>query len=190
MKYVKSVAVSSALFWLVGCASAQKVTVLEPVGPAPTGIATAQGEGMLQVYTARKSTPINLNGEEFFWNNDYGRNDFLHYPAHTDYTILAQDGKVVRQVHNATDLYDAQPAQVSLAPGFYTVQAQAEDFGRVRQSVLVPVEVKAGQTTAVHLAGDWKVSARCKNQNLVRMSNGTVAGWRVPPAEYMHAGAN
>ena len=51
-------------------------------------------------------------------------------------------------------------------------------------------KVKAGQTTAVHLAGDWQTPPRSEQANMVRMSNGQVVGWRVPPADYMHAGAN
>jgi hypothetical protein len=190
MKYIKSIAVGSALFCLVGCATAEKVAVLEPVGPAPGQTVKPQSKGSLQVFSARKRTPTNVNAEEFFWNNDYGKNEFLLYPAHTDYTITTPDGKVVTQVHNATDLFDAQPARVSLAPGFYKVLAQAEEFARDRERVELPVEIKAGQTTTVHLAADWNARARSKDTNMVRMSNGQVVGWRVPQTEYLHAGNN
>ncbi len=188
MQYIKSALLSSALFWLVGCASAQKVAVLPPVGPAPGESPTAQKQGTLQVYSARECPPVNLNAQEFFWNNDYGKNGFLHYPAHTAYTILTSDGQIVQKVHNSTDLYDAQPTPVSLAPGFYKIRALAEDYGTVTENVEIPIEIKAGETTAVHLANDWQAPARSQNPNWVRMSNGQIIGWKVPQSEYLHAG--
>jgi hypothetical protein len=190
MNYIKSIAVGSALCCLAGCATAEKVAVLEPVGPSPGQRAEPQSQGALQVFSARKRTPTDPNLEEFFANNDYGKNEFLLYPAHTDYTITAMDGTVVRRVHNAAGCYDDHPAVVSLAPGFYKVRAQAEEYGRERERVELPVEIKAGQTTAVHLARDWNVRTRSKNADLVRMPNGDVVGWRVPQTEYLHAGNN
>jgi hypothetical protein len=168
---------------LVGCATPQRVAVLEPVGPAPGQTVKSQGDGVLQVYSARKRMPSDVNREVFFEGEDFGENGFLLYPAHTDYAILSPDGKVLRKVHNAADLYDPKPATVSLPPGCYKVQAKVEDYGRMREPVEVPVLIKPGQTTAVHLAMDWHVPGHSKNPNLIRWSNGQVVGWRAPKAE-------
>ena len=43
---------------------------------------------------------------EWLWNNDFGKNEFLSEPAHTDYTIYAQNGEVFKHVRNARNLND------------------------------------------------------------------------------------
>ncbi len=83
MTYASSIAAAGAMLWLVGCASAPKLAVREPVGPARTAQVRAAAEGQLAGYSARERAPVDLNKEEFLWNNDFGRNDFLYEPAHT-----------------------------------------------------------------------------------------------------------
>ena len=125
MKFVSSIVVSTAVVCLAGCASSSPLTVSGPVGPAPTERAKAPGISSLQVYSARVRAPVDLNKEEFLWNNDFGKNDFLYEPAHSDYTISTQDGKILERVRNARDPNDPQPAVVPLPPGIYEVKAKA-----------------------------------------------------------------
>ena len=57
------------------------------------------------------------------YNNDFGKNEFLYEPAHTDYTIYAQNGEVFRHVRNARDPNDQAPTLVTLPAGSYKVEA-------------------------------------------------------------------
>jgi hypothetical protein len=184
LKCSKSIAAAGALLWLVGCASAQKVTVLEPVGPALTGWAGTIADGKLQVYSARERAPVDLNREEFLWNNDFGRNDFLYEPAHTGYTIFSQDGKVLKQAGNACGLNDGKPALVTLAAGSYQIEAEAERGGGASLTVDVPVVIKTGQTTVVHLERDWKPSTKLADKHaFVQAYDGRFIGWRAQGAD-------
>ena len=45
IKYVTAAALAGTTVWLVGCASAPRVVLVEPVGPAPTGVAQGMGDG-------------------------------------------------------------------------------------------------------------------------------------------------
>ncbi len=186
MRCVKTASLVSTLLCLAGCASLDKVAVLGPVGPSPAGTLKPQSEGFLQVYSARKRTPIDPNTEEFFWNDDFGRNEFLHYPAHTDYTILTEEGKVFMQVHNSVDLYDPRPTLVALPPGRYNVQARAEDFGRINENVMLSVVIQAGRATRAHLAEDWRPARHPDKAQVVRMPGGRVVGWSAKDTEHLH----
>src|ERR1041385_2919547 len=99
---------------LTGCASAPPLAVLAPIGPAPSQSTSGGGDGFLQIYSARQPAATDPATEEFFWNNDFGRNQFLHRPAHTDYVIATQDGGIFKRVRNARDINDPQPTRVSL----------------------------------------------------------------------------
>jgi len=118
---------------LVSCASARRVTVLEPVGPAPlaTSVAAKGTEGSLKVYSLRGIY------------NDEG----VNYHPHTDYTIYSGDGERVKEVKNKIYPYSEEPASVNLPAGRYTVEALAKGYARVR----VPVIVEAGRATSVDL---------------------------------------
>src|SRR5664280_1092219 len=78
MKYVNTVALAGALVWLVGCASAPRVVVTEPVGPGPLAGSPGTGDGSLVIYSARAPADIDVNVAEWRYNNDFGRNDFLY----------------------------------------------------------------------------------------------------------------
>jgi len=172
-----------ALLGTVGCASSSRVARLSGVGPAPSATTQNETVGFLQVYSARERLPINVNGEEFFWNNDYGRNDFLYGTAHTAYTVLNHDGQLLVQVPNATGMNDAKPTLVNLAPGDYLVKAEAADYDGVTSAVMVPVCVVAGQTTVVHLDGQWAGHRTGAGHDLVRLANGSAVGWHCAGAE-------
>ena len=184
LKCSKSIAAAGALLWAVGCASAEKVTVLEPVGPALTGQAGTMADGQLQVYSARQRALVDLNREEFLWNNDFGRNDFLYEPARTGYTIFSQDGKVLKQVRNGRGSNDEKPTLVTLGPGSYKIEAEAERNDGVPLMVDVPVVIKAKQTTVVHLEADWKPSPKPADKHaFVQACDGRFIGWRAQGAD-------
>ena len=104
MKYSIAVSLAGAMLWLTGCASVSKVVVVEPVGPEPTGGAQGAGDGSLVIYSARTSADVDVNMAEWRWNNDFGKNEFLYEPAHSDYTIYAQNGEVFKHVRNARSM--------------------------------------------------------------------------------------
>jgi hypothetical protein len=156
MKYATAIAMSAAALLVGGCASTSKVVLNEPIGPCNGMAIQGTGSGYVQVYSAREPVPIDLNMETYFYNNDFGRNDFLYAPAHTDYTVFDSEGKLFKHVSNARNLYDGNPAVVKLPAGRYTVQAEAEEPGLTTVTMVIPLMVLSGQTTAVHLEPAWK----------------------------------
>src|ERR1035441_9181875 len=116
MKYVNSVALAGALVWLAGCATAPRVVVTEPVGPGSLAGSPGMGDGSLVIYSARAPADVDVNIAEWRYNNDFGRNDFLYEPAHSDYTIYAQNGEVFKRVSNARSMNDAVPTNAPLRP--------------------------------------------------------------------------
>ena len=175
MKFVSSVVVSMAVVCLAGCASSAPLTVSGPVGPAPTGSAKAPGGSSLQVYSARERAPLDLNKEEFLWNNDFGKNEFLYEPAHSGYTLCSRDGKVIEHVCNARNPNDPEPAVVPLAPGNYEVKATARGFG----VVTIPVVIEAGKLTRVNLQrGENPVVESVARTNAVLLGGYRIVGWR------------
>ncbi len=180
MKYTNIFAAVGAVVWLVGCASAPRVVVDEPLGPAPTGVTPATGDGSMVVYSARTPADVDMNMQEWRWNSDFGKNEFLHEPAHTDYTIYTQNGEVLRHVRNAGDPNDDTPTVVTLPPGSYKVEAEAVNCDANRVKVLMTVMVKPGQTTLAHLEGDWNPMGQYKETQVARLPCGRIIGWRAP----------
>ena len=153
MKRWFSIALSGAIFGLMGCSSPRKVAVLDPIEPAPADSPATTGDGSLQVYSARRPAGIELTKQEWLWNNDFGRNDFLFSPAHTDYAVYDDQGVLLRRVRNVRDANDSEPAIVPLPPGRYEIQADAENGYGGSIAVQVPVVIRAGQNTKVQLIG-------------------------------------
>ena len=182
MKYINTVALAGAMVWLVGCASAPRVVVVEPVGPGPMAGSEGQGNGSLVVYSARTPADVDVNMETWLVNNDFGKNEFLYEPAHTDYTIYTQNGEVFKHVRNARDMNDDTPKVVTLPAGSYKVEAQALDCDSSRVKVLLTVVVKPGQTTMAHLEGDWNPGVQDKETELATLPCGRIIGWRAPEA--------
>jgi hypothetical protein len=179
MKYTTLIVASNVLVCLVGCASPSPIAISEPVGPAPTVHGHATGSSSLQVYTARVRAPVDLNREVFMENNDFGRNDFLYEPAHTDYSICSKDGKVLQQVCNARGPNDPEPAVVPLAPGAYEIKAKARDYGLVT----IPVVIEPGKLTSVNLQRNRKVIAGpVPKTELVLLGKNRIVGWRAKEA--------
>jgi hypothetical protein len=184
MKYLNAVALAGAVVWLAGCASAPRVVVVEPVGPAPTGSAQGQGDGSLVIYSARTTADVDVNMAEWRYNNDFGKNDFLYEPAHTDYTIYAQNGEVLQRVRNARSTNDETPTVVALPSGAYKVEARALNCDSIPVTVLMTVVIKPGQTTMAHLEGGWNPLSQDNGIELARLPCGRAIGWRAPEAGF------
>jgi hypothetical protein len=157
------VSLGSSLLCLTGCMSPPKTVALAPIGPVSDQHPAAAGDGFLRIYSARERAVIDLNAEEFFWNNDFGRNEFLHATAHTDYAIYTADGKLLRRVRNARGMNDEEPATVPLAPGTYKIQASAVAYDAVTFEAVISVVIEPGQTTEARLDQPWKPSTPAKN---------------------------
>jgi hypothetical protein len=181
-KYAGSIAIAAASLWLAGCASAPNVAVIEPVGPAPSEATSAQGDGSLVVLSARAPAHVDINAETWAWNNDFGKNEFMYQAAHSGYTVYDRNGQVVKRVSNARDPNDDTPSLVNLPQGSYRVEAEAINCDGRPVSVILPVVVKAGQTTMVHLEGDWN-PAGAKDAEFARLPCGRIIGWRASAAE-------
>jgi hypothetical protein len=179
MKCMKTIALAGALMGLAGCASVSKVTVTQPIGPPLTGRAEATGDGSLQVFSERVRADVDINAEEFAWNNDFGRNDFLYESAHTDYFIYTPDGQLYQRVRNSRGRNDNNPTLVTLPAGSYRIEAEAARNDGESLTLDVPVIIEPGQTTTVHLERDWKPSkTMADNHALVQAYDGRIIGWR------------
>lgn len=150
MKYAKSILIATAGLSLAGCAST--VTLLEPVGPVPASRGEPSQVGSLQVYPAV----------------DYYRTD-------TEYTIYAPDGNVFKQISN--DMSDRKPELVTLPVGHYKIEAQTRMRG-LMYNVVLPVEIKPGQSTVAHLDGIWPYRNDVKDAEVVCLPDGQIVGWR------------
>ncbi len=128
MKYANAVGMSAMVIWLAGCASATKVAVQERIGPCHGSPSEATEDGSLQVYSARARADVDLNMEEWRWNNDFGKNEFLYAPAHSGFTLFNAGGEVLRQVPNARSMNDEDPALVSLPQGLTPSRRKPKDL--------------------------------------------------------------
>jgi hypothetical protein len=178
MKYAKGATLAGVAVWLVGCASAPRVVVDQPLGPAPMGVAQGSGEGSMVIYSARTPVNVDLNMVEWRWNDDFGKNAFLNQPAHSDYTIYSQNGEVFRRVRNARDANDETPTVVTLPAGSYKVEAEAVNCDANQVKVLMAVVITPGQTTVARLEGDWNPVGQYKETELAKLPCGRVIGWR------------
>ena len=138
---------------LTSCAS----TPIHPVaviGPSP-----ADGQaGYLQVFS-----PVE---EREDWDRP------VYYRLHVGYKIFTPEGKLVRELKNAA--YSSQEDTlelVSLPTGQYQVKINGKQ-------VTVEVSIKPGRTTVVHLDGSWQPPGNVKNNDLVRLPDGKIVGWR------------
>jgi hypothetical protein len=102
--------------------------------------------------------------------------DEMSYFVHKDYELYTQDGRRFKHVWNHDTHEDEQPTVVTLPPGNYVVQAQAEFYGPVS----VPVVIRPGQTTKVILQPGWQPGKGVARTELVQIPNGYYVGWRAP----------
>lgn len=148
---------------MAGCRSA--LVMQTPVGPDPFGPHTKETNGHLMVFSAKEAR---------------GDGDDPIYYQHCDYWIYDSRGKRVRYVGNTTGHFDEAPRPVQLPPGSYSVQARAECY----DLVVVPVVIRSGRTTVLHLDKDWKPTAISqKKPPLVNLPQGYVIGWSASPSD-------
>jgi len=141
---------------LTGCASTP--IALAPVGPDPSAIESTAAKGGLQVFSS-------LIGRS------EGNNPTWY--QHTDYSIYDLQGKLVKHVNNNDGYYATAPRHVTLPAGRYLVKAQANDYFWVS----VPVTIKCGQTTRVHLDDSWRPPVNTPTTELVSLPDGNPVGW-------------
>jgi len=182
MKYLSAVSVAGAMVWLTGCASVSKVAVVEPVGPGPAAVSHGTGDGALVIYSARTPADVDIQQQEWRWNNDFGRNDFLYDPAHSDYIIYAQSGEVFRHVRNSREPNDDTPTVVALPAGTYKVEAEGINCDSDRVKVSMTVVIEPGQTTLANLEGGWNPAGQYNETQLAKLPCGRAIGWRAPEA--------
>jgi hypothetical protein len=90
------------------------------------------------------------------------------------YTIRTEDGNFSKEIVNHLDTFDEGPIRVSLTPGSYQLTARATDYG----SVLVPVVIKEGNITYVHLDGaPHDDGIVVDGTDVIKLPSGKVVGW-------------
>ena len=148
------------LLVLTGCASTP--VTLSPVGPNPIAAQTQSIQGGLEVFSrlAARSDDQNQGSTDPIWYQ------------HTGYSIYRPDGSLMKRVQNTVGHYEQDPCVVNLPAGQYIVKAQATDMFWVK----VPVTIKPGEITRVHLDGQWKPSAH--GEAVVRLPDGKAVGWK------------
>jgi|SRR5215469_5908544 len=145
----------AVVFMMGGCASSP--VALAPVGPGPNAPQVAASpSGSLVVYSAMVGR---VEGDNPTWYQ------------HTDYYL--EGAQKSKRVDNTVGHYTQRPRTEHLAPGEYTVRAQAGDG----QWVTVPVVIRRGETTVVSLDGSWN-PGNGTGVAVVRMPDGSPVGWR------------
>jgi hypothetical protein len=154
----------------VSCATPHGSAVFGPVGPRLSPRDELVSTGYLKVYSATE---------------DHNDGD-THYFPHTGYTIYSEHGKtVIKRVANAISIHDEDPSLVQLPAGKYIVLAEAENGGMVRIAAII----EPGKLTTVNLEYN-KPSQRDpskSNNDLVRLPNGSVVGWRAEGSSLANA---
>jgi hypothetical protein len=168
MKSSSNILAFLAIAFLYGCATSHGPNglVLDTVGPAmpPTQMTrSVSANGTLAVYSAYRR------------NADFNARD-PYRPEYSDYKIFFPDGRLQQSVHNnsGTILQDVVP--VVLPAGKYQVKARANGYG----FVIIPVVIKANQTTVLHLEGGgfWPDESGFNQTNAVRLPDGLIIGWK------------
>jgi hypothetical protein len=136
---------------------------LAPVGPNPAGAANGATKttGHLEVYSALT---------ECHEGDEYDTNPMWY--QHTDYVVCNSNGERIRHVFNTVGHYAQRPRRIDLPPGEYLVKAEAKDY----MAVEIPVIIRPGRTTRVHLDGAWHPSI--PNSEVVSAPAGYPVGWR------------
>lgn len=162
MKLIMAANLLAVAALVAGCVSPPHGLVLDPIGPPNPQVAGAGSNGTLVVFSA------------FAPYGDFNDLPCLHH--YTDYKIVSADGTLQETVHNANRLLVEGPKRLELPVGCYRVVAHANGYGMVT----VPVVIRAGETTNVHLEGSasWPDNSALLGSNPVRLPDGEIAGWR------------
>jgi hypothetical protein len=86
----------------------------------------------------------------------------------------ADDQFSSHHVDNNTGYYSENPRLINLPSGKYIVEARAKDMLQAK----VPVVIKPGEVTRVHLDGNWQPLAETPKTELVKAPAGYPVGWR------------
>jgi hypothetical protein len=149
---------------LCGCATNRNGMALDCVGPQPAPVTDAKADsGTLVVFSAQ------LAGADFDTRDAYR-------PEYSNYKIYNANGELQQLVVNNSGNIFQEPASVKLAVGQYRVFARANGYG----NVTVPVMIKPGQTTVLHLEGGstWQRQAGFNPTNTVHLPGGEIVGWK------------
>ena len=130
LRHVTPRILAVAMFVAVALLGTTRGSETETMAPATgTEKAGQLSQGSLVVYSATDA---------------FDDGDVPYYP-HSSYAIYTTNGKLFKNVENHMARSDEIPALVSLAAGFYVVEARSADNGYVR----VPVVVKPSRRTVV-----------------------------------------
>ena len=162
MKKVSIVMGTGVALVAAGCSSTP--VALAPVGPNPARIERMTPTGELQVFSRLDEESDNQN---------QGSTDPVWY-QHADYRLLDANGRLVDRVDNTVGHFEQSPRRVVLPPGLYLVRAPAKDYLQVE----VPVTIKRGRLTRVHLDDEWQLSPTTPKTELVCAPNGEPVGWK------------
>jgi hypothetical protein len=141
---------------ITGCSTAP--VTLAPVGPNPAALQTTAADGQLQVFSALSGR---VEGDNPTWYQ------------HSDYYLCDADGRIMKHVDNAIGYYAQDPRLIALPPGKYMVKARAKGVMRAE----VPVVIKSGEITRVHLDGKWQPLAQIPKTEVLKAPAGYPVGW-------------
>jgi len=166
MKTVFAILGVSLLAMLSGCATPPRTSVATAaVGPNPIAPRNASSRGGLEVFSrlATRTDDQNQESTDEVWVQP------------TDYYLCDTGGRVMKHVSNAVGHYSSEPRTVSLPAGRYLIAAQASPNFWVK----VPVTVKSGEITRVHLDGHWAPPAYADKSQVVALPDGRPIGWKL-----------
>jgi hypothetical protein len=147
---------------LTGCISTP--ITLSPVGPNPAGSESAGPNGQLEVFSALEGR---TEGDNPTWFQ------------HSDYYVYTRGGKLWKHVWNTVGHYEEAPRRITLPVGTYMVKARAKDYFWVE----LPVLIRSGQATVVHLDDMWTPPAGTSKAKVAYSPNGHPVGWSANPPD-------
>lgn len=158
MKKILIMMGGAAAILVTGCATAPMA--FAPVGPNPARVQTTARAGQLEVFSALSGHSEGINPTWY---------------QHSDYYLYDSYGRQLEHVDNSVGYYAQSPRLLNLPPGKYMVEARAKDMLRAE----VPVVIKPGEITKVHLDGNWQPLAETPNTEVVKAPAGYPVGWGV-----------
>ncbi len=113
-----------------------------------------------RIYSQQPVRCFGLRAVRRLRDEDSSQSEHVKKQPHTDYCIYSTTGRSLQRVRNASEREITQAAVVALAPGHYQIRARAEESGGNRVDLTLPVVIRPGQCTSVHLESDWTPSSR------------------------------
>jgi hypothetical protein len=165
MKVVQMIRIMTGagwLAWVIGCATAPAALITP--SPKLAAAQTLSSPGSLIVYSrwSRRSDDQNMASTYPVWYQ------------HTDYRVYNLQGKIVKRVDNTVGHYATDPRVVQLPGGDYVLKAQAAD----REWLKVPVTIRPGATTEVHLDGAGGPPGDVPEARVINNPDGKPVGWQ------------